>query len=191
MTPAKILIVEDESIVALDLQERLTRLGYQVIGMATSGGEAICLAEAWHPNLVLMDIRLKGVMDGIETAQELRARFNTPVIYLTAHADDATLQRAKTTEPFGYLTKPFEERELHAALDMALYKIQMERRLQRQATQLQRIVTIIPEGVALLDADHRLIMVNSQAEAFLAILAGAAVGDIVGRLGEQAIEQLL
>ena len=187
--PPKILIVEDESIVALDLQARLRRLGYHVIGTAATGDEAIKLADDGRPDLALMDIRLKGGMDGIEAAQHLRAKFNTPVIYLTAHADDATLQRAKTTAPFGYLTKPFEERELHSTLDMALYKIEMEGRLRRQAAQLEQIVTTVPDGIALLDADYRLVLANPKAQDFLFTLSGASIGDIVDRLGEQPISQ--
>ena len=190
MTPSKILIVEDEGIVALDLQARLNRLGYHVVGTASSGSEAIALAESWHPALALMDIRLKGDLDGIETAEQIRDRFNTPVIYLTAHADDATLQRAKATNPFGYLVKPFEERELHSTLDMALFKIESERRLERQAAQLQHIVTAIPEGITLLDADHVVVVVNPPAQEFLFALTGAAVGHTIDRLGEYSIDQL-
>ena len=191
MTPTRLLVVEDESIVALDLKARLNRLGYSVIGTAASGEEAIKLAEDGRPQLVLMDIRLRGDMDGIETAQILRARYNIPVIYLTAHADDATLQRAKTTEPFGYLTKPFEERELHSTLDMALYRMELDRQMQRQSAQLERIVFAIPEGVALLDADFRLEIANPQAQDFLQILSSVAVGDIVEHLGTYPLAHLL
>src|SRR5512143_479744 len=102
----KLLVVEDESIVALDLKSSLTMLGYEVIGTAASGEDAIAWAEAGHPDLVLMDINLQGQMDGVEAANRIRARLHTPVIFLTACVDDATLQRAKVTEPFGYLIKP-------------------------------------------------------------------------------------
>ncbi|MDK2947151.1 Response regulator receiver domain-containing protein [Methanolobus vulcani] len=122
----KILVVEDENIVALELKKRLKKLGYQVPSVAASGIEAINKAEGFLPDLVIMDIRLKGDMDGIQTAQIIHERFNIPVIYLTAHSDDETLKRAKKTEPYGYILKPFEEDELRTAIEIAVYKHQME-----------------------------------------------------------------
>jgi len=125
----RILVVEDETIVALDLQNSLKILGYEVVGTATSGAEAIAKAEQTHPDLVLMDIILKGNMDGIQTADVIHSRMDVPVIFLTACTDENTLQRAKITEPFGYLIKPFEERELHSHIEIALYKHRMEKQL--------------------------------------------------------------
>ena len=113
VTGPQILVVEDENIVAKDIEHRLKALGYHVPALASSGEEALKRAQETSPDLVLMDIRLKGTMDGVETAEELRRRFNIPVAYLTAYADANTLQRAKVTEPFGYILKPFEERELY------------------------------------------------------------------------------
>ena len=126
MTNTKVLVVEDEGIVALDLASRLRRLGYDVSGIATSGEDAIQKAAETHPDLVLMDIRLRGKMDGIEAAQTIRARFDVPVIYLTALADEETLQRARATEHDGLILKPFEERELHAAVAEALRQSKAE-----------------------------------------------------------------
>ena len=125
----RILVVEDETIVSLDLQNSLKILGYKVVGAASNGPEAIAKAESTRPDLVLMDIILKGDMDGVHTAEAIHARLNVPVIFLTACADEATLQRAKVTEPFGYMIKPFEERELHSHIEIALYKHRMERQL--------------------------------------------------------------
>ena len=105
-TKARILIVEDESIVAADIEETLKSGGYEVSGIAASGREAIALVEAHLPHLVLMDIRLQGKMTGIEAAQQIVERFHTPIIYLTAHSDEVTLQQAKLTQPYGYLLKP-------------------------------------------------------------------------------------
>ena len=130
----KILVVEDERIVARDLQVRLTNLGYSLTGTASSKQEAILSAERERPDLVLMDIRLKGIPDGIDAAQELRSTFNLPVIYLTGHSDTATLARARTTEPFGYILKPFENRELVAAIETAVYKHEAETRLREANT---------------------------------------------------------
>ncbi len=125
----RILVVEDESIVALDIKNSLNILGYEVVGHASSGEDAIARAMETRPDLVLMDIILKGEMDGIQAAETIRARLDVPVIFLTACADDKTLNRAKVTEPFGYLLKPFEEWELHGHIEIALYKHNIERKL--------------------------------------------------------------
>src|SRR4030095_5896701 len=129
MDKVRMLIVEDERIVAMDLQGRLKSMGYEVVGSAVSGEEAIEKAEALRPDMILMDIMLDGQLDGIQAAEIIRSRFGIPVIYLTAYADTATLERAKITEPFGYILKPFEERELHGHIEIALYKNRMETRL--------------------------------------------------------------
>jgi CheY-like chemotaxis protein len=125
MQKIRILVVEDETIVSLDIQNRLRMLGYEVVGAAVSGEEAIEKAGLHRPDLVLMDIMLDGNMDGIAAAERIRGRLHIPVIYLTAHADTYTLHRAKVTEPFGYILKPFEERELHGHIEIALYKHRM------------------------------------------------------------------
>ncbi len=120
--PPRILVVEDERLVAQDLQRHLHRLGFTVCGIATSGPEAIALAVQTHPDLILMDIVLHGPMDGIEAAAQIRAHAAIPVIYLSAHAEEATRQRAKATEPLGYLLKPFDTRVVQTTIEMALYK---------------------------------------------------------------------
>ncbi|MCK4314863.1 MAG: PAS domain S-box protein [Anaerolineae bacterium] len=130
MNKTSILVVEDESIVALDLKNGLRSLGYSVPALASSGEEAIQEAAETRPDLVLMDIQLRGDMDGIEAAGEIRARFDIPVLYLTAFADDDIVRRARSTEPYGYLIKPFEERQLHTTIEMALHKHRMEKALQ-------------------------------------------------------------
>jgi signal transduction histidine kinase len=132
-----ILVVEDERIVARDLQIRLTNLGYQISGIASSKEEALESARQDRPDLALMDIRLNGVPDGIDAARELRTEFNLPVIYLTGHSDNKTLLQARTTEPFGYILKPFETRELVAAIETAVYKHRAETRLREANTRLQ------------------------------------------------------
>jgi diguanylate cyclase (GGDEF)-like protein/PAS domain S-box-containing protein len=129
MQKVRILVVEDERIVSMDIQRRLKGLGYDVVAAAVSGEEAIQKADTHHPDLVLMDIMLDGELDGIAAAEVIRGRLSIPVIYLTAYADTCTLQRAKVTEPFGYILKPFEERELHGHIEIALYKHRMERKL--------------------------------------------------------------
>ncbi len=125
MTDAKILVVEDENIVALEIKKRLQKLGYIVPGVASTGEDAIIKAEGILPDLVLMDIMLKGEIDGIQAAGEIRSRFNIPVIYLTAYSDEETLERAKLTEPYGYILKPFEEDDLRTTIEIALYRHQV------------------------------------------------------------------
>ncbi len=116
----RILIAEDEGIVALDLRYSLEAMGSQVVGVVSSGRDAIFLAEKYKPDLVLMDIRLQGEMDGIEAASEILSNFQIPVIYLTAMADKKTIQRAMATNPNGFITKPFSEQELRAAIEEAV-----------------------------------------------------------------------
>lgn len=132
----KIMVVEDESIVGLDIQQRLIAMGYEVAGPAMTGPEALQLAEQTRPNIALMDIRLKGPMTGIEVAERLRAQYDLPVVYLTAYADQATMERAKVSQPFGYVIKPFEDRELNITIEIALYRHKVEQRLRENETQL-------------------------------------------------------
>jgi signal transduction histidine kinase len=132
-----ILIVEDEAIVAYDIQQTLLDLGYDAFAIAASADEAIARAEARRPELVLMDIRLKGNQDGISAALTLRKRFGAPVIYLTAHADDRTIERAKISEPYGYLLKPVSAPELKSVIELSLYKHARERQDQRRADEMR------------------------------------------------------
>lgn len=165
MTTTKILVVEDESVVALDLQGRLMGLGYEVPAIVSSGEEAIHRAEALQPDLVLMDIKLKGKMDGVQAAEQIRTRFDIPVVYLTAYADGATLQRAKITEPYGYLLKPLKERDLHTTIEMGLYKHRMERRLRESEQWLAITLKSIGDGVIATDGEGSIQFMNPVAEA--------------------------
>jgi len=137
MTEPRILIVEDEAIIAADLQRRLGRLGCEVVGMAASGEDAIRLAAALKPELVLMDINLQGEIDGTQTAQHLRNQMQLPVVYLTASSDATVVKRAKLTDAFGYLLKPLDERLLHITIEMALYKHQLEQERKKLLSDLQ------------------------------------------------------
>ncbi len=131
MKPTKILIVEDEIITARDISLKLQKLDYQVVGIADSGNVALEKVAEYEPDLVLMDIVLQGDIDGIEVAQQVRHSFNIPVIYLTAYVDQETLQRAKITEPFGYILKPFKGQELRTHIEIALYKHKSEIEIRR------------------------------------------------------------
>ncbi|NJR49976.1 MAG: hybrid sensor histidine kinase/response regulator [Leptolyngbyaceae cyanobacterium CSU_1_3] len=130
MSTANILIVEDESIIALDIQSSLINAGYKVVAIATCASEALNDAAYFKPDLVLMDIRLRGERDGIETAEKIHQMLHLPVVYLTAHADENTLSRAKITEPFGYILKPFEDRELITTIEIALSRHKAESAIQ-------------------------------------------------------------
>ncbi len=127
MAKSKIMIVEDEWITADDIKTSLQSLGYTVTSMVSSGKEAIQKAEEDRPDLVLMDIVLKGEMDGIEAANQIRSRFNIPIVYLTAYADEKVLERAKITEPSGYIVKPFINEDLKITIEIALYKHKAEK----------------------------------------------------------------
>jgi CheY-like chemotaxis protein len=120
MAKARILIVEDQIVIARELETRLKGLGYTVVRIALSGEEAIQAASELRPDLVLVDIALKGTMDGITAAERIRTRFGVPAVYLTAYGDAGSLRRAKVTEPYSYILKPFTESEAHAAVEMAL-----------------------------------------------------------------------
>ena len=140
MGKGKLLIAEDERIIALDLKTRLTGFGYEVIGMASSGSEVLQVVRAQRPDLVLMDIFIKGDIDGIQTAQILRRDLSLPVVFITAHSDDTTIQRAKLAEPYGYILKPFDDRELRSTLEMAIYKADAERLLRESEARYRAIV---------------------------------------------------
>jgi len=176
MTRASILIVEDESIVAKDVRTRLARLGYTIAGVTATGEEAVALAGRERPGLVLMDIMLKGEMDGITAAEIIRSTLDVPVVFLTAFADDQTIQRAKITEAFGYLLKPFEERELQITIEMALYKHTMERRLRRNEQWLSVTLRSMGEGVIAGDRGGRVTFMNTVAGRLLGMTEREAVG---------------
>ncbi|MBP1731180.1 MAG: putative sensor protein, partial [Deltaproteobacteria bacterium] len=164
MPGEKVLIVEDEGIVARETEYRLKDLGYNVCGLAASGAEALKKAERDLPDVVLMDIMLKGEMDGIETAGQIKTKHNIPVVYVTAHADETTLQRAKRTEPMGYLLKPFNERELHAAIEIALYKHKMDNTLKDREQLLGTTLKSIGDAVIVTDTAGAVTFMNPAAE---------------------------
>ena len=128
MAEGRILVVEDEHIVAMGIKKMLKSLGYQVTGVASTGEDAISKAESTFPDLVLMDIMLKGNIDGIEAAREIITRFDLPVVYLSAYSDSKILDRAKQTGPSGYIVKPFEEKDLHSSIEMALHRHSVEKK---------------------------------------------------------------
>ena len=140
MEKLNIFIVEDESIVAKDIQNSLTKLGYNVVGFANNGLDAIEKIEELMPDLVLMDIMIKGNLTGIDVSEKIKEKMNIPVIFLTAYADEGTLSRAKITEPYGYILKPFKEIDLHSTIEMAVYKHQKDSALQKERDFLYSLV---------------------------------------------------
>ena len=181
---AKILVVEDERITAEDIKCGLQNAGYTVPAIVDSGEDAIEKTEEFNPDLVLMDIKLKGEIDGIMAAEDIRSRFGIPVIYITAYSDDNTVQRAKITEPSGYILKeqtglikkPFEESELHTAIEITLYRHKMERRLRNNAKWMGALLRSINDGVVAVDSGGRVKFMNSVAEGLTGWLELDAVG---------------
>lgn len=174
--PLKLLIVEDESLVALDLEDRLTKLGYVVAGVVDNGADALAHARDTKLDLVLMDVHIHGETDGIQTAAALRETAQVPVVFLTAHADEATLQRAGLTEPFGYVLKPFDERELRATIQMAHYRCRAEERLRKMERWLATTLRSIGDGVIATDSEGRVTFINAMAEAVSGWTRGDALG---------------
>ncbi len=159
---AKILIVEDEGIVALDLKVHLSGLGYTIIGPVARGDEAVERSAAKRPDLILMDIHLRGKLNGIDAAQTIRKRQDVPIVFLTAHSDTATLAGAKAVTPYGYLVKPYEERTLRSTIEMALYKHQMEQKLKQEEENFRRLTESASDGIVISDAQGNIIYVNNR-----------------------------
>ncbi|KYK37873.1 MAG: response regulator [Theionarchaea archaeon] len=172
----RILVVEDESIVAEDIRRGLQALGYSIVTVIPSGKEAIQIVGEENPDLVLMDIMLKEDMDGIQAAETIRSRFDTPVVYLTAYTDENLLQRAKITEPYGYILKPFENKELHSTIEMALYKHRMEKKVRESKQWLFTTLKSIGDGVIATDTQGQITFMNPVAE----ILTGWDQDEAVG-----------
>jgi PAS domain S-box-containing protein len=177
MSHANILIVDDEIIIARELESRLRSMGYEVAAIASSGAEAIRLAVEMSPDLVLMDIVLKGDIDGIEAASEIRRLRQIPIVYVTAYTDRTTLERASITEPYGYIVKPFTEQELDANIQMALYKHRTESRLRKVERWFHMASETITDAVIMTDRERIITFINTTAEE----ITGWERHDAVGR----------
>ncbi|MBW3540848.1 MAG: PAS domain S-box protein, partial [Planctomycetes bacterium] len=179
----RILIVEDQGIVARDLKLCLEGLGFTVPALTASAEEALELARAHRPDLVLMDIRLKGEMDGIEAAGRIREDLHLPVVYLTAQVDRSTIERAKATGPFGYVLKPFDQRELHTTIEMALATHRLESELRESRERTRLIIENALDAVVSADADGAITDWNAQAEKMF----GWTRDEVLGRPLEEVI----
>jgi PAS domain S-box-containing protein len=192
----RILIVEDEHITAEDLAEILKGLSYQVTAVVSSGAEAIQAAEENPPDLVLMDIRIKGDMDGAETARVLRERFDIPVVYLTAHADRETLEHAKQSRPLGYIVKPFHESELHASVEIALAKHRHDRSILRRERHATDALGALTTAIISVDQAETIVMMNPAGENLTGWSKHESVGGSVRQVfrladGEAPLEEAL
>ncbi|MCA1753830.1 MAG: response regulator [Spirochaeta sp.] len=173
----RILIVEDERLVAVDIKHRLRRLGYSVIGVVADGVGAVSATKKLSPRLVLMDIGLQGAMDGIEAANEISKLGDIPIIFVTANADDAVLQRALKGNAVGYVLKPFRDREIVVSIQMALYKTDTERELREARWWTDNTLETISEGVVAADESGLVRYMNSSAE----LLTGWSRDEIIGK----------
>jgi len=189
-----ILVVEDEFVTGLEIQSRLSDHGFLVPEIVDTGEDAIIKADTLHPDLVIMDITLKGPMTGIEAANHIREKFNIPVIYLTAHSDDVTIKNAVISEPFGYLIKPLEERALLTSIRMALYKHSMEKALSDSEKRYRTISELAEDPIFIINPDYSIAYVNRYARDFFSIhseskkqvsITSAFPPEMVSRLIEQ------
>ncbi|HYQ05124.1 MAG TPA: response regulator [Polyangiaceae bacterium] len=177
MTPAKIMIVEDDRVVARDIQQQLIRMGHSVVGTTARGEDALALALETKPTLALMDIRLEGEIDGIEAAALIRERCRIPVVFLTAYTDDQTVLRASQSEPFGYLIKPFEDSQLRTTIEMALYKHAAELKLRESERRFAVTLSSIGDAVIATDGNGRITFMNPAA----AVLTGWTAAEATGQ----------
>jgi PAS domain S-box-containing protein len=164
VTKANILIVEDDFVIAKVLAESLQELGYQVAGIVSTGEEAVERAAKSHPDLVLMDIRLRGEMDGIDAGEQISGDLHMPIVYLTAYSDERTVERAKITEPYGYLIKPFTDTELKTTLEMAIYKHRREKREREKGEWFLETLMAISDGIITTNPEGQITFMNPAAE---------------------------
>jgi PAS domain S-box-containing protein len=167
MSKIKILVVEDESIVAKDIQNTLIRLGYDVPATASNAASAFQKLEDIQPDLVFLDIKLKGDIDGIQIAEKIKHSYDIPVIFLTSFVDKGTLDRAKVTEPYGYIVKPFNESDLQSTVEMALYKFEKDKETKYSKERYENALLTLEEAIIILNTDYTITFLNPKAESQL------------------------
>lgn len=182
----RILIVEDDPVIARALSQRLKNLGYEVCGIASTGAGAVELAGKDSPDLVLMDVRLEGGMEGTEAAASIRSFFNVPIVFVTAHADDQVLESAKKADPFGYLIKPYTETALRTTIEMSLYKARAEKALVQANKEWESTFDAVSDLIMILDNEHRIVRAN---KATLDKL-GTTAQNLIGRFCFQTVHGL-
>ncbi|HQK98618.1 MAG TPA: response regulator, partial [Bacteroidia bacterium] len=176
MNKTRILVVEDESIVAKDIQKTLEKLGYEVPATASSAASAYEKLEQIEPDLVFLDIKLKGEEDGIHIAGHIKEKYNIPVIFLTSYVDQETLDRAKVTEPYGYIVKPFNESDLKTTVEMALFKFSRDREVRASEQRLANALGKVEEAIIVTDTEGRITYLNEKAGNLLGYGVASAIG---------------
>lgn len=173
----RVMIVEDEPIIAQNIERNLRYLGYSCPGVASGAEEARELLRQERPDVVLMDIHLEGPLDGVDLASEIQRVFGIPVVYLSGLMDEETLERAKITQPFGYIAKPYTRRELQITLEIAVYKSQVEARLREQELRIEQLLETMQQGFCFLGADGHVVNANRR---FISLL-GASLEEVQAR----------
>ncbi|MEO5361463.1 MAG: diguanylate cyclase [Nitrospirota bacterium] len=179
---ARVMVVEDEGIIAMDIRRTLADFGYIVTSVSATAEEAVKRSQTDKADVVLMDVVLGGPMDGIEAAEIIRSTSGTPVIFLTSYSDEYILERAKITEPFGYLLKPFRDRELYVTIEMALYKDKMQRQLRQSHDWFSTTLMSIGDGVITTDAEGRVTFINKAAARLAGLKEEEVIGFPIGQL---------
>ena len=181
MTPTRILVVEDEAIIATDIERQLVRFGYDV-ATASTGATAIALAETLQPHLVLMDIHLAGAIDGIDAATAIRQRFSIPAVFLTAYATGDVVERAKQAAPLGYLIKPFDQQSLRTTLEIALHRHHLDAELRRSEARYRAVVESARDAIVTVDCDGRIVGWSRSAVDLFGFAEHEIIGQPVTRL---------
>ena len=188
----RILVVDDETVITTQLEEHLAFMGYDVVGSASSGEEAIDIARDLTPDLILMDIVMQpDGLDGIDAAAAIQAEQDTPVIFLTAFADDAYVERARKVQPFGYILKPFQEREIKACIEVALHKKAIERQLQESEERHRSVVETAGEAIVIVDSLGNIVSWNRAAETIFGYTSADATGRPFTRMIPEALRKKL
>ncbi len=182
MEKTKILVVEDESIVAKDIQNSLTKLGYDVPATASSATIAYDKLDEIKPDLVFLDIKLKGDVDGVQIAERIKTEYDIPVIFLTSYVDKSTLDRAKVTEPYGYLVKPFNENDLQSTVEMALYKFKKDQELRTNKQMYANALSHLQEAIIITDVEGKITFMNPKAESITGFGNDSANGKEISSL---------
>jgi PAS domain S-box-containing protein len=186
----RILVVEDERIIARELKDRLLHMGHTVVGSVATGEQALAQIESLAPDLVLMDIKLQGALDGIETARLIQRYGGPAVVYLTAFADEDTLQRAKLTQPYGYIFKPFQERELHVGIEMALHRHRAAHTQEEQQAFRDAVLESAGDAIIACGLDGTVRLLNREAAALTGWSAAEALGRPLDEVFQVSADEL-
>ena len=180
-----ILIVEDEKIIAEDIKKTLIKFKYNVTNIVASGEKAIQIVKKNRPDLILMDIMIEGKINGLEAAKQIYQEFGVPIVFLTAYSNDKFLKQASEASPFGYLIKPFEDRELHATIEMAFYKSKMETTLMKNRNFLWKVIDTVPNNIFVKDKNGKYLMANDS----LAELYNTTPKEMIGKTDLELISK--